>query len=174
MDGVRTAFRFEFLVAAGSQLSKDIGLVLQDELADVGIDCRVREIDRSIYLDRLRKREFEALFTGGGSHPAVPLDLYSSWHSSQVEDGGNYSCFENEEADRILERYRRTFDTERRISLYRRLQEILHEEQPYTFLFVGRGVTAYSRRFRGVNWYPSGWTDFLEWWVKPAERRYPE
>ena len=38
-----------------------------------------------------------------------------------------------------MERYRRTFDTERRISLYRRLQEILYEEQPYTFLFVGRG-----------------------------------
>ena len=173
VDGVKTAFRFEFLVPAGSQLSKDIGLVMQDELADVGIECRVREIDRSIFLQRLRKREFEALFTGGGSHPAVPLDLYSSWHSSQVKDGGNYSCFENEEADRILERYRRTFDAERRISLYRRFQEILYEEQPYTFLFVGRSVTAYSRRFRGVNWYPSGWTDVLEWWVDPADRRYP-
>ena len=173
VDGVKTAFRFEFLVPAGSQLSKDIGLVMQDELADVGIECRVREIDRSIFLQRLRKREFEALFTGGGTHPAVPLDLYSSWHSSQVRDGGNYSCFENEEADRILERYRLTFDAERRISLYRRLQEILYEEQPYTFLFVGRSVTAYSRRFRGVNWYPSGWTDVLEWWVDPADRRYP-
>lgn len=173
VDGVKTAFRFEFLVPAGSQLSKDIGLVMQDQLADVGIDCQVREVDYSIYLQRLRKREFDALFSGGGSHPAVPLDLYSSWHSSQVEDGGNYSCFENEEADRILERYRRTFDAEQRISLYRRLQEILHEEQPYTFLFVGRGVTAYSRRFRGVNWYPSGSTDFLEWWVGPEDRWYP-
>ena len=173
VDGVKTAFRFEFLVPAGSQLRKDIGLVMQDELADVGIVCKVREIDRSVFLQRLRKREFDALFTGGGSHPAVPLDLYSSWHSSQVKDGGNYSCFENEEADRILERYRRTFDAERRISLYRRLQEILYEEQPYTFLFVGRSVTAYSRRFRGVNWYPSGWTDFLEWWVDPTDRRYP-
>ena len=173
VDGVMTTFEFEFLVPAGYQLGKDIGLVMQDELADVGIDCRVREIDRSIFLQRLRKRDFTALFTGVGSHPALPLDLYSSWHSSEVKEGANYSCFENEEADRILERYRRTFDAERRISLYLRLQEILHEEQPYTFIFVGRSVTAYSRRFRGVNWYPSGWTDFLEWWVEPTDRRYP-
>ena len=173
VDGVKTTFEFEFLVPAGSQLSKDIGLVMQDELADVGIVCNVREIDYSIFLQRLRKREFDSIFTGVGSHPSLPLDLYSSWHSSQVEDGGNISCFENEEADRILERYRRTFDAERRISLYLRLQEILHEEQPYTFIFVGRSVTAYSRRFRGVNWYPSGWTDFLEWWVEPTDRRYP-
>ncbi len=173
VDGVKTTFEFEFLVPAGSQLSKDIGLVLQDELADVGIDCRVREIDHSIFLQRLRKRDFASLFAGVGSHPALPLDLYSRWHSSEVEEGANYSCFQNDEVDRILERYRLTFDAERRISLYRRLQEILHEEQPYTFLFVGRSVTAYSRRFRGVNWYPSGWTDFLDWWVEPANQVYP-
>ena len=173
VDGVMTTFEFEFLVPAGSQLSKDICLVLQDELADLGIDCKVREIDRSVFMQRLRKREFDALFTGVGSHPALPLDLYSRWHSSEVEEGANYSCFQNDEVDRILESYRRTFDGERRISLYQRLQEILHEEQPYTFIFVGRSVTAYSRRFRGVNWYPSGWTDFLEWWVEPTDRRYP-
>ncbi len=173
VDGVKTAFEFEFLVAAGSPLSKDIALVMQDELANVGIGCRVREIDRSIFGERLREREYDALFTGVGSHPAVPLDLYSSWHSAEVREGANYSCFANEEADRILERYRRTFDADRRISLYRRLQEILYDEQPYTFIFVGRSVTAYSKRFRGVNWYPSGRTDYLEWWVPPSDRRYP-
>ena len=118
VDGVKTAFEFEFLVAASSQLSKDIALVMQDELADVGIACRVREVDRSIFGERLRQREYDALFSGGGSHPAVPLDLYSSWHSAEVKEGANYSCFGNEEADRILERYRRTFDADRRISLY--------------------------------------------------------
>ena len=173
VDGAKTAFEFEFLVAAGSPLSKDIALVMQDELADVGIVCRVREVDGSIFLQRLRKREYDALFTGVGSHPAVPLDLYSSWHSAEVKEGANYSCFANEEADRILGRYRRTFDADRRISLYRRLQEILHDEQPYTFIFVGRSVTAYSKRFRGVNWYPSGRADYLEWWVEPADWRYP-
>ena len=173
VHGVKTAFEFEFLVAAGSPLSKDIALVMQDELADVGIGCSVREIDRSIFSERLRKREYDALFTGVGSHPAVPLDLYSSWHSAEVQDGANYSCFANEEADRILERYRRSFDADRRISLYRRLQEILYDEQPCTFIFVGRSVTAYSKRFQGVNWYPSGRTDYLEWWVPQEDRRYP-
>ena len=156
VDGVKTVFRFEFLEPVGSQLSKDIGVVLQDELADVGVDCKVREIEYSVFLNRLRTQEFEALFTGGGIHAAVPLDLRSSWHSSQVKDSRNYPCLENEDADRILDRYRRTLDAERRISLYRRLQEILHEEQSKTYRFVGRGVTAYSHRFRRVNWYPSG------------------
>ncbi len=99
VDGVRTAFEFDFLVAAGSPLSKDIALVMQDEMANVGIVCRVREIDRTVFLQRLRKREYDALFSGGGSHPAVPLDLYSSWHSSQVKDGANYTYLENNLSD---------------------------------------------------------------------------
>ncbi len=104
VDGVKTVFRFEFLVPVGSQVSKYIGVVLQDELADVGVDCKVREIEYSVYLHRLRTQEFEALFTGGGSLSAVPLDLRASWHSSQVKDSRNYPCFENEDADRILDR----------------------------------------------------------------------
>lgn len=39
VDGVKTVFRFEFLVPVGSQLYKDIGVVVQDELADMGVDC---------------------------------------------------------------------------------------------------------------------------------------
>ena len=36
--------------------------------------------------------------------------------------------------DRILEAYRVEFDADERIRLYRRFQEILYEEQPYTMV----------------------------------------
>ena len=70
-----------------------------------------------------------------------------------------------------LEDYRREFDMEKRIAMYRRFQEILHAEQPYTFLWKSRTATAFSRRFRGVNWYPGG-TEVREWWVQAADRAY--
>jgi peptide/nickel transport system substrate-binding protein len=70
-----------------------------------------------------------------------------------------------------LETYRREFDMDKRIELYQRFQEILHEEQPYTFLWKSRVARAYSRRFVGVNWYPPG-ADLAEWWVDQADRLY--
>ena len=60
---------------------------------------------------------------------------------------------------------------DKRIVMYKRFQEILHQEQPYTFLWKSRIATAYSRRFAGVNWYPIG-HDPQEWWVDPADRLY--
>ena len=175
IDGKKTPFKFEFIVNSGNQIRKDIALVLQNELQDIGIICEVRELDWSIFLDKVtKKRDFAAITLGwsGGGGVAFPPDNYSVWHSSQIEGGGfNFIGFSNSEVDQILEEYRGEFDLEKRISLYPRYQEILHEEQPYTFLWKSRGVTAYSKRFRGVNWYPGG-PAFQEWWVALADRLY--
>jgi peptide/nickel transport system substrate-binding protein len=60
---------------------------------------------------------------------------------------------------------------DKRIGMYQRFQKILHEEQPYTFLWTVRVARAYSRRFAGVNWYPAG-VDLQEWWVGPENQLY--
>jgi len=174
INGKKTPFRFEFLVNAGNALRKDIALTLQSVLKDVGIECQVRELDWSIFLERVKKKEFDAITLGwtGGTGLAFPPDSYQLWHSSQIEgNGSNYITFRNAEVDRILEDYRKEFDMNKRITMYKRFQEILHEEQPYTFLFKRRVATAYSRRFAGVNWYPGG-AQTQEWWVSPDNRLY--
>lgn len=172
IDGVRVPFKFEILVNSGNQLRKDVALTLQHELQDVGIDCQVRELDWSIFLQRTRAKDFDAVVLGWTGGVVFPPDGYQIWHSSQAtENGSNYVGYSNPEVDRILEEYRQEFDLQKRIALYRRFQEILHEEQPYTFLWTSRVARAYSRRFAGVNWYPAG-VDLQEWWVGPENQLY--
>ena len=173
VDGELLPFKFEFLVNSGNQIRKDIALVVQSELLDIGIVCEVRELDWSVFLDRVKNKDFAAVTLGWSGSLRFPPDGYQIWHSSQAQMGGsNFISFKDVEVDHILEEYRREFDMEKRIALYRRFQKILHREQPYTFLWKGRSAKAYSRRFRGVNWYPIG-TDTQEWWVNPADRLYP-
>ena len=178
IDGERIPFRFEILVNSGNQLRKDIALVVQAELADIGIDCQVRELDWSIFLQRADTQDFDALVLGWTGNVRFPPDAYQIWHSSQAEgQGSNFITFVNDEVDSILEEYRREFDPDRRIALYQRFQEILHEQQPYTFLWKQRLATSYARRFRGVNWYPGADRGSIgeitmEWWVTTPERAY--
>ncbi len=172
IDGERMTFRFEILINSGNQIRKDIALALQGELRDFGIDCQVRELDWSIFLQRVRSKEFDAVVLGWTGGVMFPPDAYQVWHSSQSEaSGSNYISYSNDEVDAILEAYRQEFDPDRRIAMYQRFQEILHEEQPYTFLWMNRVARAYSRRFTGVNWYPTG-ADVKEWWVTPDDRKY--
>lgn len=172
IDGRSVPFRFEFMVSNGYPLGKDIALVLQSELADVGIDCQVRELDWSIFLERLRTKDFAAFVVGLGAATDQPPDIYANWHSSQYAgDGVNVSGFADAEVDSLLETYRQTFDADRRIALYRRVQEVLHAQQPWTFLWTSRWALSYHRRFQGVQWYPFD-RDIRQWWVPAGDRLY--
>jgi peptide/nickel transport system substrate-binding protein len=173
IDGARVPLRFEIISNAGNDERKKVGLAAIDSFKRHGIDASFRSVDWSIMLEKVQKFDFDAVVLGWNSSLAIPPDLYQIWHSSQaVEDGSNYAAFRNAEADRILEEYRITFDAKRRIELYHRLQEIIYEEQPYTFLFAQALVSVWDRRFAGVRWYEGLGTDFGEWWVPESRRKY--
>jgi peptide/nickel transport system substrate-binding protein len=172
IDGERVDFSFELVSNSGNDIRRDVGLALIDELKRAGLDASFRAVDWAIMLDKVKKFDYDAVILGWGMSVMVP-DSYQVWHSTQaVEGGSNHVYYKNQEVDRILEEYRITFDPEKRKQLYDRFQEILYEEQPYTFIFMQRAITAWDRRFHGVGWYPSGSTDFHEWWVPPLEQKY--
>jgi peptide/nickel transport system substrate-binding protein len=100
-------------------------------------------------------------------------DPFQLWHSSQAEQGSNFVGFVNEEADGLIVTARQEFDAEKRDKLYHRFQEILHEEQPYTFLFTTEALVAVARRFENVTVYPMGLAP-REWWVPTASQKYRE
>jgi peptide/nickel transport system substrate-binding protein len=171
IDGKRVPFRFEFKVPSASQTGKSILLVLQEELRRHGIVASVRELDWTIFLDDVKNHRFDAVTLAWSMPPSEP-DEYQVWHSSQAANkGSNAISYKNPRVDKILEEYRREFDEKKRIELYREFQRILNEEQPYTFLFARKSVTAVQRRFHGVKVYPAGLRP-LEWWVPAAEQRY--
>jgi peptide/nickel transport system substrate-binding protein len=172
IDGKRVPFRFEMISNSGNAIRRNIGLVVTDELRRAGIDASFREVDWSIMLQQLDHQDFDAVIIGWQFSAADP-DLYQIFHSSQAVPGGsNYVSFKNPEADQILVAYRREFDKDKRIQLYSRLQEVIHEEAPYGFLYMPKSIEAYSRRFRDVHWYPSGQTLTLQWWVPLALQKY--
>lgn len=170
IDGEKTPFRFELKINSGNPTRKSVALVLQDELRRHGIDASVREIDWTIFLSDVKARKFDAVILGWSMSTGEP-DAYQVWHSSQAANqGSNHISYKNARVDEILEQYRKEFDEEKRIALYREFQRILSDEQPYTFLFLGKSVIAAQRRVHGIEVYPGGVRP-VDWWVpKPAQR----
>ena len=94
-------------------------------------------------------------------------DPYQIWHSSQAKEGSNYIGYVNKEVDRIIEEARTEFDEEKRNALYRRFSEILHDEQPYTFMYSGPGFMIANRRLHNIKVHKLR-LDAREWYI-PAE-----
>ena len=172
VKGKRVTFRFEIKFNSGNQIRKSVALTLQDELKKHGIAVTVRQLDWTIFLDDVRNHKFDAMILGWAMSVNEP-DAYQVWHSSQAANkGSNMISYKNAQVDKILEDYRREFDPEKRIELYREFQRILDNEQPYTFLFMGKSISAVHRRFRKVEVLPSGGLRPLEWWVPRSSQRY--
>lgn len=168
-DGIRDKdgipFRFTYLIpsSSGVGVGRSIGLFLREELSKVGIDMNIQQLEWATMLKQLQEHSFDATSLAW----ALPLDidLYQLWHSSQAEEGSNVIGFNHPEVDRLLEEARLEFDADERAALYRRLHRILHEEQPYTFLFTNPALVVISRRFSNVRAYKIG-IDPLEWGVQ--------
>lgn len=166
-DGIK--FEFEFLIPSGSVTGEQISTILKEELKKVGIRMNIRKIEWAVFVKQLDERKFDAVTLGWSM--GVESDPYQIWHSSQAEKGSNFVGFKNKEADRLIEEARTEFNREKRIELYRKFSEIVHEEQPYTFLFCRESTVALHKRFKGVNVYPLG-PDHLEWFVPLPLQKY--
>ena len=130
----------------------------------------IRNTEWAVFTTRLNERRFDAVTLGWSM--GVESDPYQIWHSSQAANkGSNHIGFKNARVDQILEQYRREFDARKRVDLYREFQRILSDQQPYTFLFVGKSVSAVQRRFRGVEVLPVGMRP-IDWWVPAPVQKY--
>lgn len=167
-DGV--PFEFEFLISAGSKFAEQLATIFQENLKAAGIRMSIRKLEWAVFIQRIEEHNFDACTMGWSL--GWESDPYQIWHSSQaVQKGSNFVGFKNAEADRLIETARREFDPRKRYALYHRFHEILHEEQPYTFLFTNKALVAVSKRFQNVVVYPMGLAP-LYWWVPKDRQKY--
>ncbi len=166
-------FSFTVLTNQGNSLRDKTAQIIQYRLKKIGIKMKIRTLEWTAFInDFIDKRRFEAVILGWtlGQDP----DIYDIWHSSKTGPKQlNFIGYKNPEVDRLLVEGRRTFDRQRRKRIYWRIQEILAEDQPYTFLYVPMALPIISSRFHGIKPAPAGISyNLIRWWVPKHEQKY--
>ena len=80
--------------------------------------------------------------------------------------------YANPQLDRLIEEARSMTDEEKRMPLWRECHAILHEDQPYTFLYVRKFLMVADSRYRNVEPIAIGINDRDEWYVPTAFQKY--
>ena len=166
-------FQFTILTNQGNQQRLLTAQIIQQRLKAIGIDVKIRIVEWATFLkEYIDKGKFEVILLGWGT--AQDPDMYDVWHSSKNKPGElNFIGFKNDEVDRLLVEGRSTFDIEKRKRAYFRIQEILADEQPYTFLYVPDALPVVSARIRGVEPAPIGiGYNQIKWFVPKNEQVY--
>lgn len=166
-------FEFTILTNQGNDIRVRTAEIIQRRLQEIGIRVKIRTVEWATFIKQfIEKGHFEAVLLGWNT--GLDPDQYDIWHSSKTRPGElNFIHYKNPEVDKLLEEGRHTFDREKRRRAYFRLQEILAEDQPYTFLFVPDALPAISKRFRGVKPAAAGiGYNFTRWYVPKGEQKY--
>lgn len=171
-------FSFKLITNSGNDTRRDVGVLAQRAFKELGIDVKFEVYEWSVFLKNfINAKAFDACILGWSLSPDP--DDYQIWHSSQIEKGFNFISYRNPEVDRLWEEGRREYDIEKRKAIYWRINELMAEDQPYTFLYVPLGIAALQKKFvlvekdsngketfRPIKMEKAGLTyDLIKWYV---------
>jgi peptide/nickel transport system substrate-binding protein len=163
-NGVK--FSFTFTIPSGREYGERLATILKEDFSKAGIEMNINMYEWAVFVQKMHERDFDAVSVGWSL--GYSGDPYQLWHSSQIKQGSNFCAFNNAEADRIIEDGRMEFNEKKRIGMYQRFNRIVHEEQPYTFMFCTPALAVVSKRFDNVKVHKKG-LNYLEWKVRAVQ-----
>lgn len=172
IDGKKVDFKFTFTNNTNPKRKKVI-LILIEQLRQIGIEASIQEYEWSVFLDKIKKHQYDACFAGW-QLSVTPDDPYQIFHSTQaVGEGSNYFSYDNPASDKLLEENRVEFDDVKRKEILDKWQKIVYDDQPVTFLWSEPVRYLYSDRYNNARWYAYPDSPLLnEWWVPGSRQLY--
>jgi ABC-type transport system substrate-binding protein len=152
IDGERVDFTFTMLLYGSSTEYATLAEVYREDLLTIGIKMIPSAVEWSTMLKKMDEREFD-VYTGAWVL-SLPTDLMQIWHSKEADKAksSNRIGFRNAEADRIAEALRVEFDDAKRLELCHQFHALVHEEQPYTFIYQRRRPVLYWDHMNPPVW----------------------
>lgn len=158
-DGVREKeingrpVKFEFsIMCANQQLRVDICASLKESLDRLGVVCNVQPTEFTVMQERSREGKFQAMFGGWGTG-TDPYSTENLWKTDQERNFVNYS---NKEVDDLFDKAKFELEQDKRAEYYRKIDDILWEAQPYTWLYYRSAFYGFNKGLRGYKFSPRG------------------
>jgi peptide/nickel transport system substrate-binding protein len=147
-------FKFTMYYPVGNPLRDYAAVVIKNNLKAVGIEVIIEKMEMGTFFNSLYERKFDSWMAGFGV--PIPLELKPYWYSDPNVGFLNFSNYRKDEADKILDQLETKISSEIKNELIRKFQEIIHQDEPVTFLYWTPNVVAYNNRIKKLNITPYG------------------
>jgi peptide/nickel transport system substrate-binding protein len=159
---------FEILFNNNSEPRRRIASFLHDAYAQLGIEATPKGEEWSVFSQRIDERDFDVIIGAWGSD--LETDPYDTFDSSQIpKTGRNFIQYSNPQLDALIRQGRSVLDDSKRMPIWHQVQQIMHQDQPYTFLFKYQELDLVHDRIHGV--FPTkvlGLNGTGEWYLPKA------
>jgi ABC-type transport system substrate-binding protein len=139
--------QIEFKYQAGQTFVEETAIMIKEAVYKGGIELILIPIEGNTLKEHLQKHDFDMYMSAwaGGS---LPEEFTQLWHTKSYSTGGsNYVGFGNSETDALIDQIKVTMDSEKRIPLSQKMQQIIYDEQPYIFMYSAYRKNIIHKRF---------------------------
>jgi peptide/nickel transport system substrate-binding protein len=143
---------FTYTYVTGLTIRENIGLMLQSNLNELGVNMQIEKQPWSKIVSRhTNKSESPQMIATTLSFSYVDPDvfLYPAWHSSQHGSWQSGSWYQNDRVDQLLDEARTKLGREERAPLYKEAQKIINDEAAGIFVMNQAVRWAYNNRVNG-------------------------
>jgi peptide/nickel transport system substrate-binding protein len=152
-----------------SQIRQQIAEIAQAQLYQIGVGVQPRMVEYTTLVEQVitpEVRDFDGVVWGWTV--GFEIDETEIFHSDRVDEPLALSGTRNAEMDRLTERLRLVSDRDAARRLWTEYQQLVIEEQPYTFLYFPDGLAGINRRVRDVVMDARGeWVNVKDWYLDP-------
>lgn len=163
-------FVFSITIPAGVDFSRDVAEMVRADLEAVGVRMTTRQLEANTLIGDIfsPERRFDATILRWEAD--FRIGLYDLFHSAALNDPYQFASYSNPEVDRIIDQAPLISDRERAFPMWKRLQEIMRDEQPWTFMFYLPELYLMRERVRGADMDIRGtFVNVQRWWVQSAQ-----
>jgi len=129
----------DFPVPIGNKVREDSAVLIQQDLAKVGIKSEIRMVDFATVIVQMREGDFDLGLLGGSG--ADPDDVRLNFN---INGANNFSHLDTMEFYEVLDKARSVSSTEERKQLYYQWQEMCYEQTPIVWLYHPNTLFAYN------------------------------
>ena len=164
-------FTFTLKLPANNPLNRDMAELIADDLSRLGIQVQPQPLEFGTLVGQITStaRDFDAVLMGWESD--FRLNLRSLFHSAELGGPFQIAGYRNAEVDRLIDEVATNVDRATARPALERLQRILRDDQPWTFLYAWDDLYVASGRLRGVEMDIRGaFVNLPRWWVARVAR----
>ena len=169
-DGDGPRMRFDkpivYKLSGSSIAGRQYAGVIQNSLKEVGIPVEIQTPEQNTFLDELKRGNFQISYSqwvGGNQDPIFYKDLFATSEiPTEARPSRNRSRYSNKELDALLDEAVNTFDRQKSLELYKKIQEIVSRDVPVFPLWYGSNVVIAKKNVQNIQVNASGDWGFVK------------
>lgn len=153
INGKKIPFVFELLTVSTNKERVKIAQILKEDFESSGIQVNIKSMEWNSFLDRVDKRDFDAVILGWTS--TLFPNPKQIWDSKSSELGGsNFISYSNPKVDQLIEKANVEFDPNKRNLIMQEINRLIYADQPYTFLTEPKyGLFGLNSKIKSKRWF---------------------